>query len=128
MINEDYCSYEVAKLLKEKGFDVPCLAHWFIGTDRNFSISNTPQNWNEIKTDLNWLSCPTHQMAITWLSEVYGLYIWVDYSRLDCNDKQPYLWNIVETKIDGDYWGGTYNKSPQNAIESALNYTLKNLL
>lgn len=51
-ITEDYVSFEVAQLLKEKGFDWECLAHWFIGTDRNFSISNTPQNWNEVKTDL----------------------------------------------------------------------------
>ena len=28
MITEDYCSYEVAKLLKEKGFNEPCRAYW----------------------------------------------------------------------------------------------------
>ena len=29
MITEDYCSFEVAKLLKENGFDVPCNHYYF---------------------------------------------------------------------------------------------------
>jgi len=125
MITEDYCSYEVAKLLKEKGFDIPL--NYFYNSDGRRCYA-TSYNWNQTTGDFQDYSCPTHQMAIAWLREVYGLYIWVDYSRLDCNEKQPYLWNIVETKVDGDYWGGTYNKSAKNAVESALNYCLKNLI
>lgn len=123
MINEDYCSYEVAKLLKEKGFNEPT---WTRYEDDNEIIFGDKYDWNN--SPMGQISAPTHQMAMKWLREIYGLHIWVDYSRLDCNEKQPYLWNIVETKIDGDYWGGTYNKSPKNAVESALNYTLKNLI
>jgi len=124
-ITEDYCSYEVAKLLKEKGFHEPCIAT-YNSTTKNFQVEEIYEDWTVHWKD--YISAPTHQMALKWLREVYGLHIWVDYSRLDCNEKQPYLWNIVETKIDGDYWEGTYNKSPKNAVESALNYTLKNLI
>ena len=111
MITEDYISLDVARLLKEKGF-------------------------NEPVTELNKLLCRegekpvlkiTHQKAMRWLREVYGLHIWVEYSRFDFNKERPYLWNIVETKIDGDYWGGTYHKTPEEAVDSALKYALENL-
>jgi len=32
-IKEDYVSFETAKILKEKGFDVPCIACWYIGSE-----------------------------------------------------------------------------------------------
>ncbi|WP_288888059.1 hypothetical protein [uncultured Eubacterium sp.] len=125
MITEDYCSYEVAKLLKEKGFDIFKPYGW----DEELFDKEHPRNFSlGFDSKEHWISCPSQSIAMKWLREVYGLHIWVDYSRLDCNEKQPYLWNIVETKIDGDYWEGTYNKSPKNAVESALNYTLKNLI
>lgn len=130
MITEDYCSFEVAKLLKEKGFDVPCLAHWFIGTDRNFSISNTPQNWNEIKTDLDWLSCPTHQMAMKWLREEKNIFIVIEPHVYDyINEKNKSytcsLWvgdNYYEYLESKDY------PSYEEAVEVALKYSLENLI
>lgn len=63
-----------------------------------------------------------------WLREVYGLHIWVEYSRFDFNKKRPYLWNIMETKIEGTYWGGTYHKSYEEAAETAIKYCLENLI
>lgn len=124
-ITEDYVSYEVAKLLKEKGFDIFKPYGW----DEELFDKEHPRNFSlGFDSNEHWISCPSQSIAMKWLREVYGLYIWVDYSRLDCNEKQPYLWNIVETKVDGDYWGGTYNKSAKNAVESALNYCLKNLI
>lgn len=127
-ITEDYVSYETARLLKEKGFDVPCLAHWFIGNEAHEKFSDYPFNWNEVKSDLDWLSRPTQQMAMKWLREVHKLHIWVDYSSFDFNDKLPYLWNIRETKIEGTYWGGTYHKSCEQACEEAIRYCLENLI
>lgn len=123
MIQEDYVSFEVAKLLKEKGFDEPCFYYY---KDKVLMFSPFLKGRNSYQTDT--YSAPTHQMAISWLREVYGLHIWVEYSRFDFNKEHPYLWNIVETKIDGDYWEGTYNKFPENAVESALNYALENLI
>lgn len=132
MAQEDYCSYEVAKLLKEKGFDVPCLAHWFIGTDRNFSISNTPQNWNEIKTDLDWLSCPTHQMTMKWLRETYGIFISIkpydsyyedkyEFSIYKKQNTVIFEWEVLD--IEDSLFDGY-----ENTVEVAIKYCLKNLI
>ena len=129
MITEDYVSFETSKLLKEKGFDVPCLAHWFIGTDRTFSISNTSQNWNEIKTDLDWLSCPTHQMAMKWLREVHKILILVEY---DCIVFSSDIYKMDEV----DEYGNAKHIPPtfancknyEQACEAALKYCLENLI
>ncbi len=148
MITEDFVSFEVAKLLKEKGFDVPCLAHWFIGTDRNFSISNTPRNWNEIKTNLDWLSRPTLQMAMKWLREVHNIHcdIHLSFSEDPKNYPSGYYIYILNTK-DGNTVENPGNNiseihplykdkscTPRNyhtyedAVEAALKYALENLI
>lgn len=124
MIKEDFVSFEVAKLLKEKGFDEPCVSKYC--TDGSFDRALFHYKNSEINKDA--CNAPTHQMAMKWLREKYHLHIWIDYSRLDCDEKQPYLWNIVETKIDGNYWGGTYHKKYEEAAELAIKYTLENLI
>lgn len=123
---EDYVSYEVAKLLKEKGFDWKCLAHWFIGIDRNFSISATPQNWNEVKTDLDWLSCPTHQMAMRWLRKVHNLCIApyaAAYRYGFTIDKCDTGSNICNDDVINEELT-TY----EEAVEAALKYCLTELI
>lgn len=64
MITEDYCSYEVAKLLKEKGFDEPCKV-WYseytsqFGGEKYTSIEFDDNN--RFKKDYKFLfHAPTH--------------------------------------------------------------------
>lgn len=125
MITEDYVSFETAKLLKEKGFDGECRDYY---RDNNFYSEDFKSNWNCTKVTPILYSAPTLQMTMRWLREVHNLHIWVDYSSFDFNDKLPYLWNIRQTKIEGDYWGGTYHKSYEEAAEDAINYCLKYLI
>lgn len=125
MITEDYCSYEVSKLLKEKGFDWKCLAHWFIGIDRNFSISVTPQNWNEVKTDLDWLSCPTHQMAMKWLRKK-GIRICIDYNNMNGD-----WYATIAKEYDGQMSERIRSEHftlYEEAVEAALKYCLTELI
>ena len=57
MITEDYVSFEVAKLLKEKGFDEECNMAYFNGTLVDYTMF-----WFCLGGDL--LYCPTLQMAM----------------------------------------------------------------
>jgi hypothetical protein len=72
MIEEDYCSFEIAKLLKEKGFNCPCLRVY----DKNGIICiryagfDIPHNYTNSPLYL----CPTHQMTMAWLREK-GIYV-----------------------------------------------------
>ena len=127
MITEDYCSYEVSKLLKEKGFNVPCLAHWHIGNDGHEKFSDYPFNWNEkVKNDLGWLSCPTHQMAMKWLREK-GIY----FSLVPFIENVGWpkdTWHINFYNSDGIIGGGFPVKGYEEAVEEALKYSLENLI
>ncbi len=54
MITEDYVSFEVAKLLKEKGFDIPV---WTRYEDNGEVIFGDKYNWNN--SPMGQTSAPT---------------------------------------------------------------------
>ena len=65
-ITEDYVSFEVAKLLKEKGFSVPI---WTRYEGSNEVIFGDKYNWNDSPN--GQISAPTLQMAMKWLRKTY---------------------------------------------------------
>jgi len=70
MKKEDYVSLEVAKLLKEKGFGVPCLSQY---TERG-TIWNCqePENFNATE---GCYSRPTLYEAAKWFRENHNIHI-----------------------------------------------------
>lgn len=74
MIEEDYVSFEVAKLLKEKGFNGECIAYYSIYKDNNASL----HRWRNRHTYVNvkndgYTIVPTLQMATKWLRENFNM-------------------------------------------------------
>lgn len=102
MIEERYCSYEVARLLKEKGFDEEC-HHIYVGVTLEWTntiygddvISN-----NEIPdVDTDVITAPTHQMACDWLMEK-DIYISPKYSCFRSRKGAPhYEWKPVILRL-----------------------------
>lgn len=128
-IKEAYVSFEVAKLLKEKGnFNVPCLRVY----DKNgivcirYSGFDIPHNYTNTLLYL----CPTHQMAMAWLREVHNIFIVIEPNLYDyINEKNSSymcsLWqgdNYYEKLLSKDF------PSYEEAVEVALKYTLENLI
>lgn len=73
MITEDYVSFEVAKLLKEKGFDEKCRALYTVWFDEvEGPKEDKAENWN---IEPRYFSAPTLQMAMKWLREVHKITI-----------------------------------------------------
>ena len=72
MITEDYCSYEISRLLEEKGFDIPCKYAWHGGIKKpdfhRHSINFNGGDYKDLRT--KWYSAPTHQMAMKWLRDL----------------------------------------------------------
>jgi hypothetical protein len=101
MITEDYCSFEVAKLLKEKGFDEPC----------------TELNKLCLRDGEKPVLKVTHQKAMKWLREKKKLFINVWYDGIDFNVE--YVVNIGDFTYIGNY------SSYEQAVEAALKYSLK---
>ena len=112
MITEDYVSFEVAKLLKEKGFN-------YKGFD-----------YIDFEGEVITQDRPTHQMAMKWLREEKNIFIVIEPHMYDyINEKNSSyvtsLWqgdNYYENITSKDY--PTY----EEAVEAALKYTLKNLI
>lgn len=118
-ISEDYCSYELSRLLEEKGFHAPDLH----GLDSS-------QNHLWVKV--------THQMAMKWLRDVHKLHIEIcrayDYST-DADNAivdEWWYWTYkvisVETAClvyiaDDDRFDTFYE-----TVEESLKYSLEKLI
>ena len=105
MITEDYVSFEVAKLLKEKGFDSDeCEVHYDSYNHQEYEI--------------------TLQMAMKWLREVHKIHIEIGYNvgyfpvciSTKTNETIPYK------PMQGKDF--TY----EQACEVAIKYCLENLI
>lgn len=83
MNKEDYVSLEVAKLLKEKGFDNLCEAYYHLYWDKDF----TEEECFEIATDKDFknsnnkyrVGAPTLYEAQKWLRNARRLHIEISY-------------------------------------------------
>lgn len=128
MIKEEYVSFEVAKLLKEKGFDESCdnsytkdgefVSNLLIGHTDGESIIVSNQTIFPYKA-------PTQQMAMRWLREEKHICI-EPYSydhRFVCGfSKLPECVSIFCEQEYSEY------DSYEEAVEAAIKYCLENLL
>ena len=132
MIQEAYCSKEVSKLLKEKGFDENTSMVYMPYGDlckcnRYDSIRNS--NYNDITKNYFECTAPTHQMAMAWLREVHGIFIAINNDDLDFNWQCYDLINrgsTLDPKILSESYAGY--KTYEEAVEAALKYCLENLI
>ena len=84
MNSKFYVSYEVARLLKEKGYDRECMAYYQNDEFRPYSLTRSGlsmYNKNAAPDYMNQYSAPTKAEAIDWL-ESKGIVIEVQYRRL----------------------------------------------
>lgn len=124
MIEERYCSYEVATLLKEKGFDVGCYGRYSIRS-KEFHFDATRKCENH---GLFIIAAPTHQMACDWLGDIHDLHIIVyPYKRGNSKGWCCYVYKTYNLLGQERYVNETCN-SCYEAIEEALKYSLENLV
>lgn len=127
MIKETYCSYEVAKLLKEKGFHEPCIAT-YNSTTKNFQVEEIYEDWT-----IHWkgyISAPTQQMAMAWLREEKNIFIVIEPHTYDyVNEKNKSC--VCSLWVGDNYYEYIESKdypSYEEAVETALKYCLENLI
>ena len=140
MIEEDYVSYNVAKLLKEKGFNERTFYHYIIGQPTSLQ-HNIVYNKYCNSDAVNIYSAPTHQMAMRWLREVHKVHIVINRDNqyyegktvipLTQHDKErghrpEYFATILDlrSKSKVQEHCDTY----EEAVEAALKYVLENLI
>ena len=124
MIKEAYCSYEISKLLKEKGFNEECTHYYDV--DDGIEYTNGARVINS-NTETYFVS-PTHQMACAWLREVYKIFIEISVS-IDLNGNYHYSYHILNKELEYVRKGYTdFDWNYEDAVEAALKYSLENLI
>ena len=126
MITEDFVSFEVAQLLKEKGFDEPI---WTCYEDDNEVIFGDKYNWNN--SPMGHTSAPTHQMAMKWLREVHNIGIFPStYTHISdrkvIHSYGTAIINLKTYKLMTDSY--LSNDTYEQACEAAIKYCLENLI
>lgn len=132
MITEDYVNFEIAKLLKEKGFDEPCRSY-YIGSSGRYSRCAV-----EIRT-INCASDeilrPTFQMVLKWLREEKNLSIQTILDSWALGRHSGYYIVIQDTNSDFEEISPRVNEEDtvffsthEEAVEAAIKYTLENLI
>lgn len=153
-------NFELAKLLKEKGFDELCIAYWqsdnsdeptvsslnkttrlsemYLHRNTFLSLSDTlmvipneedfdkdvklnPQKYKRVLWGIK-IAAPTIAEVIMWLYEKHELWIIVGFS----GDETCY--SMVTNKICDVRWNNKGFKSPTEAYEASIDYTLNNLI
>ena len=127
MIQEQYVSFEIAKLLKEKGFDEPC--HTWQRENENISYCDILLSSNDMSEKHNEYLVPTHQMAMKWLIANSNYEINVLCQTVEEDGIKTYgydIFNCVDTK-EKSYQGFGFS-SREKACEAAVKYCLENLI
>lgn len=119
-ITEDYVSFEIAKLLKEKGFDIPCRQAYFNGSLVDYTMYGF--------CDGELLDCPSQSLALKWLREVHNIYI--DILTYTTGKNIQFRWvGYDKGRLFSQEEGKTiYFDSYEQAVEAALKDTLKKLI
>jgi hypothetical protein len=142
MITEDYVSFEIAKLLKDKGFDGKCRMIYREHDKQMIYHTPNPDDLLDFETNKRKLEkhskkqhcdyalCPTHQMALKWLREVHNIFIEIGFLFNQFTEAPSYkamIWDISEEKcvpLPSDIEFMFY----ETCVSEALKYTLKNLI
>lgn len=124
MIIEDYVSFEIAKLLKEKGFN------WDCKTKKFYPEPDYDQE------SPNGVSAPTLQMAVKWLRDVHHITIAIiplsftlkGSENFICNNWVFNLWENGNPTVSEFYGNQTAYSTYEEAAEAAIKYCLENLI
>lgn len=123
-ITEDYVSSEVAKLLREKGFDQNCATYYLDGQVWRHYYGEVIPKGKQI------YAAPTQTVAIKWLRKEHNILLFLLPAQE--NGKLVYLVEVWTWNKEEGIYESTYapmpRKEPEQAVEAALKYCLKNLI
>lgn len=121
MITENYVSFEVAKLLKEKGFNEGC--------SNTYNIYNGFMSYSNYNIKSFDIWCPTLQMTMKWLRELFNIHISLTPTF---TEDAPYWYNASIYQVEAHRFRNKHFREHFNtyeqACESAITYCLINWL
>ncbi len=128
-ITEDYVSFETAKLLKDKGFDVNIINSWHIVASETCNFEDLEKlvcgDINEPEYSEDYYPMITIQMVMKWLREVHKINIEIHYNRF--GEIYKYL-IIYKPELLNDIRSLGVYYSYEEACEAAIKYCLEILI
>ena len=125
MITEDYCSFELSKLLKEKGFDGPCFSYY----KNDKSVHWIEYRMRNSQTLEKYTMRPYYGLAMKWLREK-GIFVEITAISLEI-----ITFEFEIKVIDKEHGFAFYPESGCNekptyveAVEAAIKYSLEKLI
>ena len=120
MIEEQFVSFNTAKMLKEVGFNVSC----------RYSYDNVGGfRWLKIRelTPKEWIPCPTQALAARWLREKHRISLNVAFVQPSIDGD---MWRYFVGKMDDMIWESEYKTSRkyvtyEQAMEAGLREAIK---
>ena len=122
MITEDYVSFAISKLLKEKGFDENCAALYDL-RNGEFCEKQTGCVFNNSQWE-NFITAPTYQMVMKWLREIHKLFITIDWTGYE----NEYIWSIQDMNSGMCWESDEIYILYEHACEAAILFCLGNLI
>jgi hypothetical protein len=125
-IKRTYVSFEQAKLLKEKGFEIPIL-NWYHRETKKLNKNDLAFSINKLTDNY---SAPEQWKVVEWLRINHGIWIVVNitiddkwyFELYNLKDKRNSEISIVDENITD------FHNSPQKAYSAAFDYILKELI
>lgn len=128
MITEDYCSYEAAKLLEEKGFPIGEHLLMYVNkdgklmTDHQACLTMTNEEYRTFFDD--YIPTVTQALAMKWLREECDLHI-IAYPY-NANGKKKWCCQVYKAfnLLGNEKYVNETLDSYEEAVEAALKYCL----
>ena len=121
-------SFEIAKLLKEKGFK-PIKLFGYISKFYNPNTKTLLAYGRTGRTDLSKAYfAPTIAEVVMWLYEKHGLWIEISLNQFSKPNNLQWMYSIVFTEDCTYSHSPKAYSSPTEAYSEAIEYTLKNLI
>lgn len=125
MIEEQYVSFEVAKLLKEKGF-IQNIATYYLDDNiyRHTHIEVIPK-------DKEIFAAPTQSLVMRWLREVHNIACQISPAKekgFHTNKWHSYVDKLSDNWPRESLWFVETSNSYEEACEAAIKYCLNKLL
>lgn len=149
MITEDYVSFEVALLLKEKGFpqeyeEYNAMVYNEEDYEDEYEVQRMVVQTRLVKAGtlssypagvpVPKCYCPTHQMAVKWLREIHNCIITIDYDSYENADDSgatigfSFTMQKKEKPAELEYIHNWVYDTYEEAVDAAIRWSLENLI
>ena len=121
-MNNEICSFEISRILQEKGFNAPCTAYYFFENLRETIVKWFNTDAKMYSKESKFCTAPTIYQAAQYLRKYYNIHIYVDINQI------YYHYNIKQIPTGNKLSSSKIYETYEEAFQEGLTYIIKNLI